>query len=294
MTDDPQPTTSSVGTSRKAASVGGQVVAVVGIGVCIVLAIVVLLARGWAVDQVDSIATSIDDALAPGDPRAPGRRRAGHADGLDCPGGRRRRDGRGHVRSGGGAGRLPGAVDAAVEPVRALHPDPGRVRRRAQPARVRARPGADDHALPARRDGSAGTDRRARRGSTRPSGPSTSGSRRILEANRAGTAIRESAQRVADAAPAVQTALDNVSTRFTDAEARLNEARTDVTDRFDRIRTIDHDRDAARDRAARLHRRAARRAAAVLGWPAPRARRAGRLTVAPLTTEARPLAGPGL
>ena len=29
-----------------------------------------------------------------------------------------------------------------------------------------------------------------------------------------------------------------MSTRFTDAEARLNEARVDVTDRFDRIRTI--------------------------------------------------------
>ena len=68
MTADPQPTTSSVGTPRKAASVGGQVVAVVGIGVCIVLAIVVLLARGWAVDQVDSISTSIDDALARGIP----------------------------------------------------------------------------------------------------------------------------------------------------------------------------------------------------------------------------------
>ena len=36
--------------------------------VCIVLAVGVLLARGWAVDQVDSMATSVDDALARGIP----------------------------------------------------------------------------------------------------------------------------------------------------------------------------------------------------------------------------------
>ena len=47
--------------------------------------------------------------------------------------------------------------------------------------------------------------------------------------------IRDTAQRVADAAPAVQAALDNVSTRFTDAEARLNEARADVASTMDRI-----------------------------------------------------------
>ena len=107
---------------------------------------------------------------SPAASRAPGGRRPGHADGLDGPGGLRRRDGRGDVGGGGGAGRRPGAVDAAVEPVRALHPDPGRVCRRAQRARVRARPGADDHALPARGDGPTGTDRRpveGRRGDPR-------------------------------------------------------------------------------------------------------------------------------
>src|SRR6187549_3229096 len=65
MTDDPKPAT-SVGRPRKAASVGGQTIAVVGIAVCVVLAALVILARGWAVDQVDAVGASIDAGLARG------------------------------------------------------------------------------------------------------------------------------------------------------------------------------------------------------------------------------------
>ena len=238
MTADPQPTTSSVGTSRKAASVGGQVVAVVGIGVCIVLAIVVLLARGWAVDQVDSIATSVDDALARGIPA------------LQAADERVTQMGS-TVQEVADAATAVATSEAVVAPAvaQALSTRLSSLSERYTPIRAAY---ADAHSqlvsaldrvqtitrfLPGVTVPQAPIDALSR-GSTRPSGPSTSGSPAILEANRAGTAIRESAQRVADAAPAVQTALDNVSTRFTDAEARLNEARTDVTDRFDQIRTM--------------------------------------------------------
>ncbi|HEX5826807.1 MAG TPA: hypothetical protein VFY23_04750 [Candidatus Limnocylindrales bacterium] len=53
-----------VGAPRKAASVGGQVVGVIGIVVCLALAVGVLLGRGWAVDQVDAVAAGIDAQLA--------------------------------------------------------------------------------------------------------------------------------------------------------------------------------------------------------------------------------------
>jgi hypothetical protein len=63
MTDEQAETTAT-----RVASVGGRALGIVGVAVAIVLAIVVLLGRGWAVDKVHSVAASIDDALARGIP----------------------------------------------------------------------------------------------------------------------------------------------------------------------------------------------------------------------------------
>jgi hypothetical protein len=237
MTVDPQPATPSVAKPRKAASVGGQVVAVVGIGVCIVLAIVVLLARGWAVNQVDSISTSIDDALGRGIPA------------LQAADERVTQMGS-TVQEVADAATAVATSDAVVAPAvaQALSTRLSSLSERYTPIRAAY---ADAHSQLVSALDRVQTITRFLPGVTVPQAPIDALSRvdeairavddritAILEANRAGTAIRESAQRVADAAPAVQTALDNVSTRFTDAEARLNEARADVTDRFDRIRTL--------------------------------------------------------
>lgn len=46
----------------------GQVVGVVGIVVCLLLAVGVLLGRGWAMDEVSSTAATIDESLARGEP----------------------------------------------------------------------------------------------------------------------------------------------------------------------------------------------------------------------------------
>jgi hypothetical protein len=236
MTDDPRPTTSSVGTPRKAASVGGQVVAVIGIGVCIVLAIVVLLARGWAVDQVDSIARSVDDALARGIPA------------LQAADDRVTQMGS-TVQEVSDAATAVATSEAVVAPAvaQALSTRLSSLSERYTPIRAAY---ADAHSELVSALDRVQTITRFLPGVTVPQAPIDALARvdeairavderitAVLEANRAGTAIRESAQRVADAAPAVQTALGNVSTRFSDAEARLNEARADVTSTMDRIRT---------------------------------------------------------
>ncbi len=46
----------------------GQVVGIVGIVVSLLLAVGVIAGRGWAIDQVDAVATTIDDSLAKGEP----------------------------------------------------------------------------------------------------------------------------------------------------------------------------------------------------------------------------------
>jgi hypothetical protein len=51
-------------TAHRVATIGGQVLGIVGIVVCIALAIGVLLGRGWAVDQVNTAAASVDAQLA--------------------------------------------------------------------------------------------------------------------------------------------------------------------------------------------------------------------------------------
>lgn len=235
MTDAPSPTP-SVGKPRKAASVGGEVVAVIGIGVCIVLAIVVLLARGWAVDQVDAVGESIDAGLARGIPA------------LQAADDRVAQLGS-TVQEVSDAAPAVATSEAVAAPAvaQALSTRLSSLSERYTPIRAAY---ADAHSSLVSALDRVQTITRFLPGVTVPQAPIDALSRvdeairavderitAVLEANRAGTAIRESAQRVADAAPAVQTALDDVSTRFADAEARLNEARADVTSTMDRIRT---------------------------------------------------------
>jgi hypothetical protein len=58
----------TVGRGRRSASVGLQLVGVIGFAVCVILAVLVLFGRGWAVDQVDAVGTSVDDGMAKGLP----------------------------------------------------------------------------------------------------------------------------------------------------------------------------------------------------------------------------------
>ena len=58
------PTPAPVRTRRRVASVGGQVLGIVGLVLCLALAIGVLLGRGWAVDQVRTVSGNVDDNLA--------------------------------------------------------------------------------------------------------------------------------------------------------------------------------------------------------------------------------------
>jgi hypothetical protein len=235
MTDITKPTT-SVGTPRKAASVGGQTLAVVGIVVCIVLAALVILARGWAVDQVDAVGDSIDAGLARGIPALQA------ADTRVAEVGTR-------VQEVADAATAVATSDAVAPQVaQALSGRLSGISERYLPLRA----GYAD----ARSDLVSALDRvqavqRFVPGITVPQGPidalaSLDQAVRavderitgILAANQAGTAIRETAQRVADAAPGVQTALGDVSTRLANAETRLNEARADVTSTMDRITSL--------------------------------------------------------
>jgi hypothetical protein len=235
MTDITKPTT-SVGTPRKAASVGGQTLAVVGIVVCIVLAALVVLARGWAVDQVDAVGDSIDAGLARGIPALQA------ADTRVAEVGTR-------VQEVADAATAVATSDAVAPQVaQALSGRLSGISERYLPLRA----GYAD----ARSDLVSALDRvqavqRFVPGITVPQGPidalaSLDQAVRavderitgILAANQAGTAIRETAQRVADAAPGVQTALGDVSTRLANAETRLNEARADVTSTMDRITSL--------------------------------------------------------
>ena len=235
MTDAPNPTP-SVGKPRKAASVGGQTLAVVGIVVCIVLAALVILARGWAVDQVDAVGESIDAGLARGIPA------------LQAADARVAEVGTKVQAVADAAAAVAAADPVAPQVAQALSERLSGISERYLPLRA----GYAD----ARSDLVSALDRvqavqRFVPGLTVPQGPvdalaTLDQSVRaaderitgILAANQAGTAIRATAQRVADAAPGVQTALDDVSTRLATAEARLNEARTDVTTTMDRINTL--------------------------------------------------------
>ena len=235
MTDVTKPTT-SVGTPRKAASVGGQSLAVVGIVVCIILGALVILARGWAVDQVDAVGASIDAGLARGIPALQA------ADTRVAEVGTK-------VQEVADAATAVATSDAVAPQVaQALSGRLSGISERYLPLRA-------DYA-DARSDLVSALDRvqtlqRFVPGLSIPQGPidalsSLDAAIRavderitgILTANQAGTAIRDTAQRVADAAPGVQTALDDVSTRLGNAEARLNDARADVTTTMDRITSL--------------------------------------------------------
>ena len=232
MTDAPNPTP-SVGRPRKAASIGGQTLAVVGIIVCIVLAALVILTRGWAVDQVDAVGESIDAGLARGIPA------------LEAADTRVAEVGTRVQEVADAAAAVATSEAVAPQVAQALSGRLSGISERYLPLRA----GYAD----ARSDLVSALDRvqavqRFVPGLTVPQGPidalaSLDQSIRavderitgILAANQAGTAIRETAQRVADAAPGVQGALDDVSTRLATAETRLNEARADVTSTMDRI-----------------------------------------------------------
>jgi hypothetical protein len=67
MTDQAAPMTSA-GRPRKAASVGGQALGVVGVVVSIVLILLVVLGRGWATGEISDAAGTIDAGLARGGP----------------------------------------------------------------------------------------------------------------------------------------------------------------------------------------------------------------------------------
>ena len=235
MTDDPKPAP-SVGRPRKAASVGGQALAVAGIVVCVVLGALVILARGWAVDQVDAVGASIDAGLARGIPalQAAGSRvqevgtRVQEV--ADAAAAVATSDAVAPEVAQAFSGRLSGISERYL-PVRAGYAD---ARSDLVSALDRVQtvqrfvPGLSVPQGPI--DALSSLDQAVRAADERITG--------ILAANQAGTAIRETAQRVADAAPGVQTALDDVSTRLANAENRLNEARADVTSTMDRITSL--------------------------------------------------------
>jgi hypothetical protein len=236
MTDDPKPTP-TVGRPRTAASFGGQAFAVAGIVVCIVLAGLVLLARGWAVEQVDAVGASIDAGLARGIPA------------LQAADER--------------VTQVSASIQEVADAATAVATSTGTVAPEAAQALSARLSGISERYLPlrasyadARSDLVSAIDRvqavqRFVPGVTVPQGPidalsSLDQSIRavdervtsILSANTVGTAIRDTAQRVADAVPGVQDALTDVSTRIGQAETRLNEARADVASTMDRISTL--------------------------------------------------------
>lgn len=232
---DPKPAT-TVGRPRKAASVGGQAFAVAGIVVCIVLAALVILARGWAVDQVDSVGAGIDAGLARGVPalQAADDRvaqvKTSIQDVADAATAVATSDAVAPQVAQALSGRLSGISERYL-PLRAGYAD---ARSDLVSALDRVQtlqrfvPGLTVPQGPI--DALSSLDQAVRSVDERITG--------ILAANQAGTAIRDTAQRVADAAPGVQTALDDVSTRIGNAEARLDEARADVTSTMDRITTL--------------------------------------------------------
>ena len=263
MTADPRPTTPSIGTSRKTASVAGQVVAVIGIGVCIVLAIVVLLARGWAVDQVDSIATSIDDALARGIPA------------LQAADDRVTQMGS-TVQEVSDAATAVATSEAVVAPAaaQALSTRLSSLSERYTPIRAAY---ADAHSHLVSALDRVQTITRFLPGVTVPQAPIDAlvgvdeairavdeRITAILEANRVGTAIRgrrPAGGRCRASSP------DRARQRVDPVHRRRDTPQRGTGRRDEQVgpRQHDHhDRGAARARAARLHRRAARGAAALL------------------------------
>jgi methyl-accepting chemotaxis protein len=60
----PAPAASPANRRRRATGTLGQVVGVAGIVVSLLLIVLVILGRGWAVEQIDAVATTVDGAIA--------------------------------------------------------------------------------------------------------------------------------------------------------------------------------------------------------------------------------------
>lgn len=226
----------TVGRGRRTASVGIQLVGVVGFAVCVILAVLVLFGRGWAVDQVDAIGTSVDDGMAKGLP-------------LLAEADSRVADVTSQVQK---VSDLAGVIAAADRPAtdagQALSAGLGCISERYLPLRARY---AD-----ARANLVSAVDRldaasRFVPGVSVPQGPVDALSRLdesiravdervvgLLGTNGEATPVKDVAARVTTASAAVLEALGNVTTRLGEAETRLNEARAKVASTMDTITTL--------------------------------------------------------
>jgi hypothetical protein len=227
--------TSSTAIPVRAPSKPLQVVAIVGIVVCVLLAVGVLLGRGWVVDKVDVVAASIDDGLAKVPPL------------LD-----RADDGVTRVQE-----RITIVGDAATA-VAAAASEPPPIVQRFQAALA----GVSERYVPLRESYA---DARARivsvndrletldrllPGISLPQGPSDTlvaldtRVQALDDKVMAILTVNEGATRVSDAATAVAgktqdavTSLDEVKTGISDLETRLVETQARVASKFDTVNT---------------------------------------------------------
>jgi hypothetical protein len=238
MTAEPAQSVSppTVGRGRRTASVGIQLVGVIGFAVCIILAVLVLFGRGWAVAQVDAVGASVDDGMAKGLPLLEAAdQRVGEVTTQ--------------VQT---VADLAGTVAAAERPAtnagQALSAGLSGISERYLPLRA----GYAD----ARANLVSAVDRleaasRFVPGLSVPQGPIDALSRldesiravdervvALLNANSGATPVKDVATRVSTASTAVLDGLGNVSTRLGEAETRLNEARAKVASTMDTITTL--------------------------------------------------------
>jgi hypothetical protein len=238
MTAEPAPSVSppTVGRGRRTASVGIQLVGVIGFAVCVILAVLVLLGRGWAVDQVDAVATSVDDGIAKGLPLlAAADQRVGEV-----------------TTQVQRVSDLAGAVATTDRPAtdagQALSAGLSGISERYLPLRA----GYAD----ARANLLSAVDRleaasRFLPGVSVPQGPVDALSRldeairamdervvTLLGANASGTPVKDAATRVSTASARVLDGLGEVSTRLGEAETRLDEARAKAASTMDTITTL--------------------------------------------------------
>jgi hypothetical protein len=226
----------SVAKPRRAAGIAGQVLGVAGLIVCLVLAALVLLGRGWAVERVDALGTRLDAGLQRGlttlaaadDRVADASERVGQA--------------------GDVAGRIAATNVPAPDAAQALSARLSSISERYLALRAAY---ADARADLVSAVDSLDAVTRFVPGLSVPQGPvdalsSLDASIRgvdeklgaLLSANGEATPVKDVAQRVADAAPAVQASLDQVSGRLDDAGTRLDETRTDLANALGTITTL--------------------------------------------------------
>jgi|SRR5215218_2395916 len=226
-------TTPSIGMPRRTASVAGQVVGVVGLVVCLALAVLVLLGRGWAVAQVDAIAASADDGLAQGVPILQAA-----DDRVTDVSGEVQRISEFATTIAAAAAPAPDAAEglsnrlASVSerylPLRAGYAD-GRARLASAMDRVEALsrfvPGVSVPQGPI--DALRAVDTAIQTVDERVVA--------LLGTNGEATVVKGTAQRVSTASASLLESLTAVSTRLDEAETRLTEARVNVASTFDTI-----------------------------------------------------------